>query len=121
MESNKTAYGLVKTCKTLDQAKIVLTLLDCIRNAVYTKEGRSDVKFVTAGRGRGKSAALGLSIASALAYQLNNIFITASSKESISTVFEFIEKGLEVLQYQKNQDFKVFHDNNKYFTEIQFY
>jgi N-acetyltransferase 10 len=79
MEGNKTAYGLVKTCKTLDQAKVVLTLLDCIRNAVYMKEGKADVKFVTAGRGRGKSAALGLSIASALAYQLSNIFITAAA------------------------------------------
>jgi N-acetyltransferase 10 len=79
--------------------------MDCIRNAGFVSEGKADVKFVTAGRGRGKSAALGLSIASALAYQLSNVFITASGPESIQTVFEFIEKGLEALGYQKNQDF----------------
>lgn len=76
--------------------------MDCIRNAGFVNEGKLDVKFVTAGRGRGKSAALGLSIASALVYQLNNVFITASGAESIQTVFEFIEKGLEAMGYQKN-------------------
>ncbi len=68
LEGNKTAHSLVKSCKTFDQAKVVLTLMDCIRNAGFINEGKLDVKFVTAGRGRGKSAALGLSIASALAY-----------------------------------------------------
>lgn len=49
---------------------------------------------MTAGRGRGKSASLGLSIASALVYNLMHIYITASSIDSIETIFEFIEKGL---------------------------
>ena len=97
----------MKCSRTFDQAKVVLTLMDCVRNAVYVNDGRQDVKFVTAGRGRGKSAALGLSIASALAYQLSSIYITASGLDSISTLFEFIEKGLEALGYLKNQDFKV--------------
>lgn len=42
--------------------------MDSIRNAVFINDEKLDVKFVTAGRGRGKSAALGLSISSALAY-----------------------------------------------------
>ncbi len=68
LEGNKVAHSLVQCSKTFDQAKVVLTLMDCVRNAVFAQDGKQDVKFVTAGRGRGKSAALGLSIASALAY-----------------------------------------------------
>ena len=37
---------------------------------------------LTAGRGRGKSAALGISIASAIVYGFSNIFVTAPSPEN---------------------------------------
>jgi N-acetyltransferase 10 len=45
---------------------------------------------LTAGRGRGKSAALGIALAGAIVYQYSNIFVTAPSPENLTTLFEFI-------------------------------
>lgn len=54
---------LVQKCRTLDQAKAVITFLD----AISEKTLRSTVAL-TAARGRGKSAALGVAIAGAVAF-----------------------------------------------------
>ena len=66
----------------------MLTFLD----AVSEKRLRSTVAL-TAARGRGKSAALGLCLAGAIAYGYANIFVTAPSPENLRTVFEFALKG----------------------------
>lgn len=55
---------------------------------------------LTAARGRGKSAALGLAVAGALALGYSNIFVTAPSPENLRTLFEFVFKGLDELDYK---------------------
>ncbi len=55
---------------------------------------------LTAARGRGKSAALGLAIAGALALGYSNIFVTAPSPENLRTLFEFVFTGLDELDYK---------------------
>ena len=62
---------------------------------------------LTAGRGRGKSAALGICIASAIVYGFSNIFVTAPTPENLKTVFEFIFKGLDALNYKEHTDYDV--------------
>jgi N-acetyltransferase 10 len=57
---------------------------------------------LTAGRGRGKSAALGISIASAIVYGYSNIFVTAPTPENLKSVFEFIFRGLDALNYKEH-------------------
>ena len=57
---------------------------------------------LTAGRGRGKSAALGISIASAIVYGFSNIFVTAPTPENLKSVFEFLFKGLDALNYKEH-------------------
>lgn len=64
-----------------------MTFLD----AASEKTLRSTVAL-TAARGRGKSAALGLAIAGSLALGYSNIFVTAPSPENLQTLFEFILK-----------------------------
>lgn len=54
---------LVQQCRTLDQAKAVLKFIE----AISEKTLRSTVAMMAA-RGRGKSAALGLAMASAVAF-----------------------------------------------------
>lgn len=81
------AGALIAKTRSLDQARAVVTFLD----AASEKTLRSTVAL-TAARGRGKSAALGLAIAGALALGYSNIFVTAPSPENLRTLFEFIFK-----------------------------
>jgi len=57
---------------------------------------------LTAGRGRGKSAALGISIAGAIVYGFSNIFVTAPSPENLKAVFDFLFRGLDALGYKEH-------------------
>lgn len=94
-------------------------MLDAIRNQNYQETNKVDVKFVSAGRGRGKSAALGLSIAGALLFSCSNIYLSAATPENLRTVFEFIEKGLEQTGFKKNLDFSVIVNENKHPIQLQ--
>lgn len=60
--------------KTLDQAKVLITLIDVLAD----KTCKTTVSL-TASRGRGKSAAIGLSLAVAIKLGFSNIFVTAPS------------------------------------------
>ncbi|TKY60362.1 N-acetyltransferase protein [Spatholobus suberectus] len=91
---------LIRKCCTLDQGKAVVTFLD----AILDKKLRNTVALLAA-RGRGKSAALGLSIAGAIAVGYSNIFVTAPSPENLKTLFEFICKGFDALDYKEHINF----------------
>lgn len=96
---NKSLYAL---CRTKDQAKCVMDLVDTI------SEGRDNVTVsITAGRGRGKSSSLGLAVASAVVYGLSNIFVTAPTVENLKTFFEFVIKGLQAAGYKEHKDYEV--------------
>ena len=55
-----------------------------------SQKSASTTTSLTASRGRGKSATLGLVIASSIVYGYSNVFITAPSPENLKTLFEFI-------------------------------
>jgi len=71
---------------------------------------------LTAGRGRGKSAALGIALASSIVYGFSNIFVTAPSPENLQTVFEFLFKGLDALNYREHQDYDIHQSTNPEFN-----
>lgn len=96
--------ALVAVAKTHDQAKAVVAFLDVIAE----KTLRSTVSL-TAARGRGKSAAIGLCLAGAVSYGYSNIFVTAPSPENLKAVFEFVLIGLKALKYTEHLDFEVLH------------
>jgi N-acetyltransferase 10 len=85
---------LIPLAKTVDQAKALLTFVEAIKE----KSLRHTVSL-TAARGRGKSAAMGVAVASAVAHGYSNIFITSPSPENLKTLFEFILKGFDALGY----------------------
>lgn len=105
-------YHLVDCCMTLDQARSVMSMVDTI-----SQKSLTTTTSLTAGRGRGKSATLGLIIASSIIYGYSNIFITAPSPENLKTLFEFIIKGLKVLNYKEHGDYEVFQSTNPDFKE----
>ncbi|KAF5799022.1 putative tRNA(Met) cytidine acetyltransferase [Helianthus annuus] len=98
---------LIKKCCTLDQGKAVITFLD----AILDKTLRSTVALLS-GRGRGKSAALGLAVAGAVAAGYSNIFVTAPSPENLKTLFEFVSKGFDMLEYKEHLDYDIVKSSN---------
>ena len=104
--------SVLNLTRTFDQANALLKFVDVISE----KKFRSTVSL-TAGRGRGKSAALGLSMAVALAYGYSNIFVTSPSPENLTTVFEFLLKGLDALKYDQNQDYDIIQSNQEEFKK----
>ncbi|RLN58624.1 hypothetical protein BBJ29_007883 [Phytophthora kernoviae] len=103
--------ALVEQARTLDQAKAILTFVE----AVSEKTLRSTVAL-TAGRGRGKSAALGMSLAGAVAYGYSNIFVTAPTPENLKTVFDFVFKGFDALKYKEHLDYEIVQSTNPEFN-----
>ncbi|CAL5368156.1 unnamed protein product [Camellia sinensis] len=103
---------LIRKCCTLDQGKAVITFLD----AILDKTLRSTVALL-ASRGRGKSAALGLAISGAIAAGYSNIFVTAPSPENLKTLFEFVCKGFNALEYKEHLDYDVVKSTNAEFKK----
>jgi len=104
------AGPLTDKCRTLCQARALVAFLD----AAGEKTLRSTVAL-TAGRGRGKSAALGLSVAGALGLGYSNIFITAPSPENVRTLFEFLFVGLDALGYKEHLDYDLIESTSPAF------
>ena len=110
MEEVEPAGPLVKCCKTMDQAKAVVTFLD----AASEKTLRSTVAL-TAARGRGKSAAMGIAVAGAVEMGYANIFVTSPSPENLKTFFDFILKGFDALGYKEHLDYDLVESTNPAF------
>ncbi|ERF70144.1 hypothetical protein EPUS_00331 [Endocarpon pusillum Z07020] len=104
--------SLITLARTIDQAKALLTFVD----AISEKTLRSTVTL-TAARGRGKSAALGVAIAAAIAHGYSNIFITSPSPENLKTLFEFVFKGFDALNYMDHVDYTILQSTNPEFNK----
>mmetsp|Transcript_34138 Transcript_34138/g.133625 ORF Transcript_34138/g.133625 Transcript_34138/m.133625 type:complete len:985 (-) Transcript_34138:2661-5615(-) len=98
---------LLARTKTIDQAKAFLSFVE----AISEKTLRTTVSL-TASRGRGKSAALGLAVAAAIAHEYSNIFITSPSPENLRTFFEFLFIGFDALEYQEHTDYEILQSLN---------
>lgn len=112
LQDTQPVGSILNCCKTMDQAKVLLKLIE-----VITEKTLSSTISLTAARGRGKSAVLGLAIAGAVAFGYSNIYITSPSPENLKTVFEFILKGFEALHYQAVEDYEFFESKNPEFNK----
>ena len=84
----------------LDHAQAILTFVDPIAEKTL-----SSTATLTAARGQGKSAALGLAIATALVHGYSNIFVTGSSPKNLKTLFDFIFEGMDALGYEEHLEY----------------
>ncbi|KAG8732336.1 hypothetical protein FRC11_014330 [Ceratobasidium sp. 423] len=103
---------LIKLAKTTDQAKALLTFVEAIAEKTL-----SSTVALTAARGRGKSAALGMAIAASLAHGYSNIFVTSPSPENLKTLFDFIFKGMDALGYEEHLDYDIVQSTNPDFNK----
>ncbi|KAI1417079.1 DUF699-domain-containing protein [Hypoxylon sp. FL1857] len=104
--------SLVQLARTKDQAEALVTFVD----AIAAKTLRNTVSL-TAARGRGKSAALGVAIAAAVSYGYSNIFVTSPSPENLGTLFEFVFKAFDALGYQDHTDYSIIQSTNPDFKK----
>lgn len=104
--------SIVNLCRTLDQAQAVLKFID-----VISEKTLSSTVSLTASRGRGKSAALGLSIAAAVAFNYSNIYVTSPSPENLKTLFEFILKGFDAISLKEHLDYDTIQSTNEEFNK----
>jgi N-acetyltransferase 10 len=111
LKETKPIGNLVSICKTLDQARSVMQIVDTI-----SEKSMKTTISLTAGRGRGKSASLGISLASAIVYGFSNIFVTAPTPENLGSVFEFLFRGLDALNYREHQDYEILQSTNPEFN-----
>ncbi|XP_057795187.1 RNA cytidine acetyltransferase 1-like [Salvia miltiorrhiza] len=102
---------LIRNCRTMDQGKAVVAFLD----AILDKKLQMTVALL-AGRGRGKSAALGFAIAGAVAAGYSNIFVTAPSPANLNTLFQFVIKGFDMLDYMEHLNYDVVKSTNPDFN-----
>lgn len=96
------AEELIAKARTLDQAHVLLSLIEAL-----TERCSGSVATLTAPRGRGKSATMGLCLAAAVWIGYSNIMVTAPRSENLKTVFQFGVIGLKALGYEEHVDFQV--------------
>ncbi|XP_055912819.1 RNA cytidine acetyltransferase [Eupeodes corollae] len=102
------AGPLVNLCRTYDQAKAVAQFIE----ALAEKQLKPPTSL-TAARGRGKSAAMGLSIAAAISFGYVNVYVTSPHPENLITLFEFVLKGFDALEYQEHSDYTIIRSTNE--------
>ncbi|CAD6186507.1 unnamed protein product [Caenorhabditis auriculariae] len=112
MKDTKPIGQLLNKCRTACQAKALLRYMDAI-----TEKNNNVTCSLTAARGRGKSASLGLALAGAIAFGYTNIFVTSPTPENLRTLFEFVVKGLEALDYQEHTDYDLVQSLNPDFRK----
>ncbi|KOB78768.1 Uncharacterized protein OBRU01_00981 [Operophtera brumata] len=106
------AGPLVALCRTYEQATALIALIDTLAD----KQSRPP-HCLTAARGRGKSACLGLSVAAAVALGYVNIYVTSPHPENLITLFEFVLKGLDTCLYQEHIDYNIVRSTNPDFKK----
>jgi len=112
LQDTQPVGALVNQARTLDQAKALLKFVE----AISEKTLKSTVSL-TAARGRGKSAALGLAIAAAVGFGYSNIFVTSPSPENLHTLFDFVFKGFDALNYEEHLDYELIQSTNPEFNK----
>ncbi|KAH9411517.1 GNAT acetyltransferase 2 [Ordospora pajunii] len=110
-------HTLKRLSKTNDQLEVIKTIFEVLESC-----NDRTIVSITASRGRGKSAALGISIAHAINTGVMHILVASPVIENVKTVFEFAVSGLEALGYTKYVDFKIiyqFRGNRRLAYKIQ--
>lgn len=113
-----TISQIYELSKTDDQQAVLMKLVE-----ILSERSCKTVCSVTAARGRGKSATLGLAISLAIFKSLSTIFISAPNLENVGTIFEFILKGITLLGYKERIHYSVFRKNvhrKRYIYKIVF-
>lgn len=106
MIDNENINQIFQAAKTDDQYSVLTSLVETL-----SERSCKTVCSITAARGRGKSAALGLAISLAIYKSYSTIYVAAPNLENIGTIFEFIIKGINLLGYKERINYTVYKKN----------
>lgn len=102
-DGNNTVIGLAQT---VDQAHAIQKMVNFISARELYQRGDAECMVLTAPRGRGKSSALGLSLAIAItSCGYRNVVLTSPHLDNVGIVLEFTKRGLEKLKHVEHVDF----------------
>ncbi|KAK0535959.1 N-acetyltransferase 10 [Tilletia horrida] len=109
----KVVGEVIKHAKTLDQARAILNIVDILgasptASSLTASSAAAQTISLTAARGRGKSATLGLALSAAIAHGYANIYVTSPSPSNLGTLFDFFLRGLKELGYDEVADLDIF-------------
>eukprot|EP00358_Blepharisma_japonicum_P000385 CAMPEP_0202952856 /NCGR_PEP_ID=MMETSP1395-20130829/41460_1 /ASSEMBLY_ACC=CAM_ASM_000871 /TAXON_ID=5961 /ORGANISM="Blepharisma japonicum, Strain Stock R1072" /LENGTH=197 /DNA_ID=CAMNT_0049664451 /DNA_START=105 /DNA_END=699 /DNA_ORIENTATION=+ len=105
--------NLIAKAKTLDQGNVIMQIV----SSLVDKEQLTFA--ITAARGRGKSAALGLAVSAAVSIGYSNILVTAPSPENLHAFFQFLFIGLNALGYEEHQHYEVQRGSREHKKSVQ--
>eukprot|EP00923_Selenidium_pygospionis_P036202 GHVN01063520.1.p1 GENE.GHVN01063520.1~~GHVN01063520.1.p1 ORF type:complete len:819 (-),score=84.47 GHVN01063520.1:332-2788(-) len=97
--------AVLKKTKTAGQQNVLEAFIEDIRELAL--ERKTSIVSLTAARGRGKSAALGLGIACCLLGDVSCVTVTSRSSENAAPLFSFVIAGLEALGFKEIRDYAV--------------
>ena len=60
---------------------------------------------------------MGIAVAAAVAHGYSNIFITSPSPENLKTLFEFVFKAFDALDYKDHTDYSILQSTNPDFNK----
>ncbi|GAW79909.1 histone acetyltransferase [Plasmodium gonderi] len=111
---NKRIMNLLRICLSIDQLNILVNMCKILRNDEEKKKNIKEILLnLLANRGRGKSATLGLLIALSIYFKYTNIILCSGNSEGMQTIYEFIDKGLELLGYKEFLHFEKVYELGK--------
>ncbi|KAI5187147.1 N-acetyltransferase 10 [Nematocida homosporus] len=90
---------LINQCKTQDQIQALLKMAKVL--------DQRTTFALTADRGRGKSAALGLAVSLAIIKGMNDVLVVSPHLSNVQTLFQFIIQGLMANGYKDQIDYHV--------------
>lgn len=112
LQDTPPAGALINQCKTLDQANAVARFIETL-----AEKQLKPPTSLTAARGRGKSAAMGLATSAAIYFGYSQVYVSSPSPENLITFFEFILKGFDALAYQEHLDYTIIRSTNSEFNK----
>ncbi|SCP03838.1 histone acetyltransferase, putative [Plasmodium ovale] len=111
---DRSVLGLLKMCLSIDQLDILLSMCKILRNDEEKKKNIKEILFnLLANRGRGKSATLGLLLSLSIYFNYSNIIVCSGNNDGVQTVYEFLNKGLDILGYKEFKDYEMIYELGK--------
>ncbi|OIR56295.1 MAG: N-acetyltransferase 10, partial [Amphiamblys sp. WSBS2006] len=89
--------SVFRLAKTTDQLRTLSALVECAQQAAGKPRTHRSVVSITAPRGRGKSATLGMAVACALLGETAAVAITSPTPQNTGVVFAFVAEALNAL------------------------